>query len=643
MTKAANYVQSFTSVGARVVFTVNQGASGETEVTLRYGNGTGGNRTLNIYVNGLLAKTTTLASTGGATAWGTKTETLNLRRGLNTISYQYDNGNSGGVGIDALTVAGATALASRGATVPYQELEAEDGVTNAQVLSPSRQYLTVESESSGRRAVKLTQTGHYVQWTAPKAANSIVIRYSMPDAPGGGGTSGTLSLYVNGTKSGTLALSSRYAWTYGEYPYHDNPSGGEGHRFYDESRFLTAAIPAGATVRLQKDAGDTAAYYTIDLINLEEAEAAYSMPANFVSITSFGAVAGDNGDDTQAIRDAIQNAKSTGKAGVWIPAGVFRMNDRVNVSGVQIRGAGMWHTTLQGTGGKGGFYGVGGGITIADLAIFGDSLNRNDGADHAAFEGNFGTGSLIQNVWVEHMKVGFWLQSGTDGLYMAGGRIRNTWADGVNFHGGVKNTTVSHFSVRNTGDDAFAMWSDGTPNENSMFRYNTAQVPVLANAYAIYGGKDNKVWDNIGSDTVTASAGIVISTRFNAIPFSGTTEARRNTLNRTGGWERNWNTSFGGLWIYAENQSITSPIVIDQLQLNSSTYEGIKLSYNQTISNLSVSNVSIDGAGTYGLVFDRVSGSGAFSNVTVTGAASGGLSNPNNQYTIIRGSGNSGW
>lgn len=198
-------------------------------------------------------------------------------------------------------------------------------------------------------------------------------------------------------------------------------------------------------------------------------------------------------------------------------------------------------------------------------------------------------------------------------------------------------------NVRNTGDDAMAMWSDGTANENDSFRYNTAQVPVLANTFAIYGGKDNKIWDNVGSDTVTASAGINVSTRFNSVAFSGTTEVKRNTLNRTGGWEPNWSTSFGGLWIYAENQGISAPIVVDDLLINASTYEGVKVSYNQSITNLSLNKVTISGAGTYGLNFDTVTGSGTFANVIVTGAPSGGLNNPGNLYTIVRGSGNSGW
>jgi hypothetical protein len=293
------------------------------------------------------------------------------------------------------------------------------------------------------------------------------------------------------------------------------------------------------------------------------------MPANFVSVTTYGgAVANDGIDDTVAINNTIAYAKSM-NMGVWFPAGTFNLNSKIsNLTNIHIRGAGMWYTTLQGSNGQGGFYATGSNVIIADMSVVSDSFVRNDGGDAAAFEGNFGTGSLVQNVWVEHMKVGFWLSSGTDGLFMVNGRIRDTWADGINIAGGVKNSQISHFNIRNTGDDAMAMWSNGQSNVNNSFRFDTAQFPALANTFAIYGGQDNKILDSIGSDTVTASAGINISTRFGATAFAGTTEVKRNTLNRTGGWEPNWSTSFGGLWIYAENSGINSLVAVDSVVIN---------------------------------------------------------------------------
>lgn len=637
-----SYLEAFSTVGARVVFTVNAATAGAVPVNLNYANGTGSSNTLNIYVNGLYLATTTLAPTGGPTNWKQQPETLYLRAGLNTITYKMDSGNTGLVNIDAVSVQGGLPLATRGATLPYQEYEAESASSNVTATGPTTTYGTEDAEASGRKTMTLFSTGHYVEWVASKAANALTVRYSMADAAQGGGTSNTLSLYVNGSKVRSLDLSSKYAWVYGDYPFNNDPSTGNAHRFFDESSFMDLNIPAGAKVRLQKDAGDTASYYKIDLVDMEQVDDAYAMPANFVSVTSYGAVANDGGDDTSAIKQAISAAKAAGK-GVWLPAGTFNITAQIPVSGVQVRGAGVWRTTLQGSNGKGGFVGQGGNVTIADLALKSDSTARNDSADNPAFEGNYGSGSLIQNVWVEHMKVGIWAGAGTNGLFMVNGRIRDTWADGVNLAGGISNTTVSQFNLRNTGDDAMAMWSNGSANVNNSFRYNTAQMPILANTFAIYGGQDNKILDNIGADTVVSAAGIAISTRFAAVPFSGTTEVRRNTLNRTGGYDSGWNTSFGGLWIYADTADITAPIVVDTLAINNSTYEGMLVSYGHAISNLTVSNVTIANSGTYGISFGNVTGTGNFSGVTVSGSKTAALNNPNNQYTIVRGANNSGW
>ena len=96
-----------------------------------------------------------------------------------------------------------------GADCPWTTYEAEAGKTNGTVLGPSRASLTAESEASGRSFVKLDGDGQYVEITSTKPANTIVVRYCIPDAPGGGGTDATLGLYVNGKPEKPLALSSR--------------------------------------------------------------------------------------------------------------------------------------------------------------------------------------------------------------------------------------------------------------------------------------------------------------------------------------------------------------------------------------------------------------------------------------------------
>jgi hypothetical protein len=621
----SGHLAGFTATGARVVVTANLPSAGTRTTALRYSNTSGATRTLSVYANGVKSGQVSLPSGAG---WQSASTGLALRAGLNTITYQRDAGDSGDVAVDRIDVTGSQALAARGATLPYTEYEAENGVTNGSVLAADRTYKTIAAESSGRRAVQLGGTGSYVQFTLSKPANALTVRYSIPDNAAGTGNNASLSLYANGGHIKDLALTSRYSWVYGDYPYNNNPASGNAHRFYDESRTLIGDWPAGTVLKLQKDAGDTAASYTIDLIDAEQT-APLSMPAGFV--TASGSIA-----------DSVNAAKAAGK-GLWIPSGTYAISGRINVQGVTIQGAGPWYTTLKGVNGKGGFFATGNDVRISDLAITGDATFRNDSGDDAAFEGNFGTGSLLQNVLVFHSKVGLWADNGTDGLYVAGARLRDTYADGVNLHGNVKNTRIDQSSVRNTGDDALAMWSDGAPVTNSAFTFNTVQLPMLANTAGIYGGNGNRITDNLLSDTVTGSAGIAVGTRFNPVPLSGTTVIARNTLTRTGGFEPNWGSRLGALWIYADTADITAPIQVTDTTIKDSTYQGVLFSWGKTISGTTFDRVSIEGAGTFAIVVDNVTGSASFAGTTVTGAASGGLDNPGTAFTIVRGPGNSGF
>src|SRR5260370_34351838 len=134
--------------------------------------------------------------------------------------------------------------AARGATVPYWEYEAESATTSGTLIGPSRTFGDVAAEASGRQAVRLDSTGQHVQFNLAHAANSIVVRYSIPDAQQGSGTdpappsgTSTLGLYVNGVRKASLTLTSRYSWTYGDADAQDqgsnSPGNGTAHHFYD--------------------------------------------------------------------------------------------------------------------------------------------------------------------------------------------------------------------------------------------------------------------------------------------------------------------------------------------------------------------------------------------------------------------------
>lgn len=635
----SGYVAGFSNSGARSIRTVFMSGDGSASATLRYRNTSGATRVLDVIVNAARVGTVSIPAGSG---WANLTLPLALRTGHNTVGLQAASAGAD-VGIDSLTVAGELTAAARGATVRTTLYEAETASTNATVMAASRTPFTVQSESSGRSLVRLSSTGHQVSFTLTQPTNSLVLRYSIPDAPGGGGQSATLALYANGSKVRDLNLTSTYAWVYGAYPFRGVPSDGTPRRFYDEIHVPLSSYPAGTVFKLQKDSGNTAAYYDIDFIETEVVPAAYAMPAGAFSITTYGAVSG-GGDATSAFQQAIAAAQPSGGV-VWIPAGTFKLPTRINVSGVTLRGAGPWHSTVElGDNGRGGFYATGNNLRMADFLMLGKVTLRDPDEQvltDAPLEGNFGTGSLLQNLWFEHTKVGLWVDSGTNGLYASGLRIRNVFADGVNIHANVQNTVMDQSVIRNSGDDALAMYSRGAAVTNSAYVRNTVQSPVLANGIGIYGGNGNRAEYNIVQDTVVGSSGITVSSRFSPVPFSGTTRITGNTLVRTGGFEPNWNDQFGALFLFADTSSITAPVVIKDLLIQDSTYSGLYISGPNQVQNAVFDGVTISGAGTYGIQI-KSGGHATFQNVVVTGTAQGGLSNTGG-FTLNRGTGNSGF
>lgn len=660
-------VTGLSGVGARVLRSVNQTAAGSATATLRYRNTTGAARTISVYANGLKQRQVSLPA---AADWTTATHAVSLRGGVNLLGYQIDQGDTGGVELDSVALSATAALAARGATLPYTTYEAENSATSGQKLAAGRGYTTDVAEASGRSAVKLTGTGQYVDVTLTAPANAITVRASIPDSSGGGGLTAPLAVSAGGTNIGDLTLTSRYSWMYGPYPFTGGPGGERPHRFFDDSRMLLdKTYPAGTVLRLAKATAATA-YITVDLVDAEVAAPALSAPAGYVDVTTKGATAGDTSDDSNAFRAAVSDARNTAAKGVWIPAGRFTLASKVEFAGgVAVRGAGIWRTTLQGVNRKGGFLLTGGNSTqLADFTIDGDNEVRDDSGGDAGIEGDFGTGSLIQNIAINHTKVGLWINGNTDGLEISGVRVRNTMADGINITvnnvGGSRNVRVEQSTLRNTGDDAMALWSRGFgPFDvtGSVFAFNTVALPMLANGAAIYGGTGNRIEDNLISDTVFNGAGIEVGSRFTKTDMTGTATVQRNTLTRTGSHHWDFGTHIGALWIWAaqEDGNMTGRIDVRDLQVDSSSYQGMYVSYARQVADLVLSNVKFSGTGentsgengtsnanSHGMQFDAVTGAGQFSGVTVSGLAgsgSAGISNPGNQFAVTKGAGNSGW
>lgn len=566
----------------------------------------------------------------------------------------------------AATGAGAQpGSALRGATLPYWEYEAEAASTNAAVLAQSRTFGDVASEASGRSAIQLNETGHKVSFVTEHPANSIVVRYSIPDSTNGGGQSATLGLYIGGKRS-DLRLTSRYAWTYGDVDAQgtgsESPQAGTAHHFFDEVHMMFAEVPEGTTVTLQRDAQDTAAFYVIDLVDFEAVPAPLAQPAGALSIVDFGATPDDNTDDSAAIARAITAAQTQNKV-LYIPKGVFNLppfnsaltaTPKIVVTGnLTLQGAGMWYSVLTGFGAQ---FAVSGSNNIfMDFAVFGDVTYRDDTRGWQGFDGPAGTGSRMKNVWIEHETAGWWVGKGafigqvtqalTDGLVISDVRIRNTYADGVNFANATKNSVVEQSSFRNTGDDALATWSysaDGpVPCINNTFRFNTVQVSWRANCFALYGGTSHTVADNVCADTV-AYPGILVATTFTAIAFDGATQITRNTLTRAGG--PHYGQQFGALRLFADTQPV-SGIAISDMKIDAPTFSGIHFGGAQQINHVTFNGVTVDASGSQGIwITSEAHGSAEATQVTITQPGGKGMQNDAPEaFVLTSGANNSGF
>ncbi|MFC1411699.1 carbohydrate-binding protein [Streptacidiphilus sp. N1-12] len=635
----SGYLTGFTAQGSQVVIDVDTPAAGSYPVVLRYGNSTGTAQTISLNLNGIRDSQRSLPAGSG---WLTATFNVTLRSGLNLVGLQTNSGDSGNIAVDNVSIAGGLALAAQGATVPYTEYTATTVQTNGTVLPASISYPSLQSEATARQAVQLTATGQYEQLTLTKPANSIVLRYSIPANSDGSTATAKLSLYANNSKVQDLNLTTQYSWLYGP-GYYDTrtPSTGVAHHFYDETRALIGNWPVGTVLKFQRDAGDTAASYTLDAVDAEQVDPALTMPANYVSITGYGVTPNSGADDTAAINNAMSALSGTGK-GLWFPAGTYDISGRISLSNLAVRGAGEWYTTIQSTAvnGAGGFYATGGTNQIADLSFLGDQTFRNNDSGAAGIEGTFANGSLISDVWIEHVKVGIWAVPG-NGLDISGTRIRDVFADGIHVHGGSSNTRVEQSVVRNSGDDGVALDTEGGNVTGSVVAFNTVASPIQGNGIGVYGGGDNTVRDNQVLDIVAFGGGIKLGTDFGG-GFTGPTTVLDNTLTRAGSYNSNWGSALGAIWIYAVNSDITQPVNVTGNTLLNSGYQGLLLSFGKQISNLALTDDTINGAGTYGIDINNVTGSLTATGVTVTGAKSGGLNNPGG-YTIVRGAGDSGF
>jgi hypothetical protein len=551
----------------------------------------------------------------------------------------------------AVPLSAFDASSEEGASIPgmteYQAYGASAATTGA-LVGPDYAQGALATEAVGREAIQLTAPGQYVQFTLTAPANAIDVHYALKQ-----GASGRLSVYVDGTKlSQSLSLTS-------EYSYISTPdiAGSMTHHFFNDARMLLGKdLPAGATVKLQVDSGDTAVPYTIDVADFFQVAAPLSQPAGTISVVSEGADPTGVSDSSAAFAKAVSAAATAGET-VWVPQGTYTVGTPLQIPSGTLAGAGSWYTVIKANQLiDNPTTSVPGPVNLSGFMIQGSTIGGHDDSSMNAINGSLGTGGTVSGLWIQNTNVGLWMQGASSGVTVKNTIIFDTSEDGLNLNGGAVDDTITNNFVRNTGDDALAVWSLYSADTGDTFSYNTIEQPNLANGIALYGGAGDTVTNNVVADSNALGSGIAISNEaFNSgsfTPLGGTTTVSNNTLLRTGAYNPNWRHPMGAIRIDSYNDAITNPINLTNTTIIDSPYSAIELvSGNGSglgISGLTIEGADVEGVGT--VVFQaETTGSAHVSGVSASDVGVPGAYNysfPGDKagaFSFNVGSGNSGW
>jgi flagellar hook assembly protein FlgD len=581
--------------------------------------------------NGTVVKTLSGSYTGaiaaGATAAPVTVGTWTAANGRYTVKTVVDNDANELPVKQANNTSTQALFVGRGANMPYDMYEAEDGVVagGASVIGPNRTIGDLAGEASGRKAVTLNSTGSSVEFTTRASTNTLVTRFSIPDSAGGGGITSTLNVYVDGTFLKAIDLTSHYAWLYGaETGPGNSPGTGPRHVYDEASAMLGTTVPAGHRIKLQKDAANST-NYAIDFVNFEQATAvANPDPAHFAVPTGF------TQQDVQSALDKVR--QDTTLTGVYLPAGNYSLSGKLNVYGkaVTVTGAGPWFTKFSAPSGQENtdigidVQSTANGSTMSGFAVFGNYTSRIDGPGKVFNLTNVAN-LTIDNIWVEHQVVMVW-GTNVDNTTIKNSRIRDTFADGINLTNGSTGNHVTNNEARSTGDDSFALFAATDINQgnqyDNVFENLTALTPWRAAGLAVYGGYNNTFRNLYIADTLTYSA-ITISSLDFGYPFLGfgpqPTTVQNASLVRDGGhfWGQQ---TFPAIWMFSASKEFRG-IRVSDVDIQSPTYSGIMFQTNyvggqpqNSVQDTVLTNVSITGAHRSGDAFDAKSGMGIWVN-----------------------------
>ncbi|WP_114558935.1 right-handed parallel beta-helix repeat-containing protein [Desertihabitans aurantiacus] len=316
-------------------------------------------------------------------------------------------------------------------------------------------------------------------WTAP-ASGTVAITGAVRkgDAVGDG--------VVASIRAGSTTLwSSRVTGTSGVSP------GGVG----------SVAVTAGQRIAFVVEAGGSMSNdhtFWNPTITLTTG-AGSTPPAGSLSVTAYGAVADDAGDDLAAFRATLAAARQQGRS-VWVPSGTFRLSDVLEVQGVVVRGAGQQATTLLSTDPDRGSVDLrGAGAGLHDLRREYATTSVRDGKNEKnSITVHDSPSFAITGVHVVRASTAGIYVDGSSGT-ISGNRVEQTQADGIHVTEQSSAVTITDNDVVATGDDCIAVVGyryQGGPSRDITIRGNDVGQGSQARGISVVGGEDVTIVDN---------------------------------------------------------------------------------------------------------------------------------------------------
>ena len=139
-----------------------------------------------------------------------------------------------------------------------------------------------------------------------------------------------------------LDLSSSSNWQYlNDKGVHDSAQADTRARFqFDEVHSLLPEFSFKRRCGFTGENKSDDVHYGLDFVEFEQAPDPIAQEDNAINIVSKGATPNDDTDDSQALYDAIYEAKQSGK-NVYIPAGRFNLNRKVGIDASDMKISGL--------------------------------------------------------------------------------------------------------------------------------------------------------------------------------------------------------------------------------------------------------------------------------------------------------------